>query len=60
MITVHPGLKIALISTAVKRKPTNVAAKMVIKLSIIKNIHQHYDNTTTKRTALGKLRGNET
>lgn len=39
MITVHPGLKIALISTAVKRKPTNVAAKMVIKLSIIKNIH---------------------
>lgn len=38
-ITVHPGLKIALISTAVKRKPTNVAAKMVIKLSIIKNIH---------------------
>lgn len=39
-ITVHPGLKIALISTAVKRKPTNVAAKMVIKLSIIKNIHR--------------------
>lgn len=39
-ITVHSGLKIALISTAVKRKPTNVAAKMVIKLSIIKNIHR--------------------
>lgn len=38
-ITVHPGLKIALISTTVKRKPTNVAAKMVIKLSVIKNIH---------------------